>query len=286
MAKSVFQFGQRSLALDTPQVMGILNVTPDSFSDGGQLLQQERLDLSGVLRRAEAMVQAGATLLDIGGESTRPGAVLVSEQQELDRVVPTVELLVRELDVVVSVDTSTPVVMVESAKAGCGLINDVRALGREGALTAAAATGLPVCLMHMQGQPETMQKQPEYQDVVADVSAYLAQRMRLCQQAGIGPEQLLIDPGFGFGKTLSHNLQLLQQLQRLRQLDAPLLVGISRKSMIGTLLDKSVDQRLYGSLAAAALALTQGAWILRVHDVAATQDVVKVCQAVLSAGLD
>lgn len=283
MTDRLFHFGARSLSLDHPQVMGVLNVTPDSFSDGGQLYHRGRLDLSALLIRAGAMVEAGATLLDVGGESTRPGAAPVSEQQELDRVVPTLEALVAELDVVVSVDTSTPAVMTAAAQAGCGLINDVRALGREGALAAAAATALPVCLMHMQGQPEGMQQAPGYQDVVAEVLAFLEQRMLLCTQAGIGAERLILDPGFGFGKTLAHNLVLLNQLQQLVQLQAPLLVGVSRKSMIGAILDKVVDERLYGSLAAAMLALTQGAWILRVHDVAATQDVVKVYQAVLDS---
>ncbi len=280
MTDRVFQFGSRNLSLDRPQVMGILNVTPDSFSDGGQLYRDNRLDLSELLFRATAMVNAGATLLDVGGESTRPGAAFVGEQQELDRVVPAIEMLVRELDVVVSVDTSTPAVMTAAAQVGCGLINDVRALGREGALAAAEATHLPVCLMHMQGQPEGMQQAPGYADVVAEVMLFLQQRMLLCAEAGIGPERVLLDPGFGFGKTLEHNLILLNQLRRLTELKAPLLVGISRKSMIGALLEKAVDERLYGSLAAAVLALTQGAWILRVHDVAATQDVVKVCRAV------
>jgi len=260
--------------------MGILNVTPDSFSDGGLLYREGRLDRSELLFRAAEMVKAGATLLDVGGESTRPGAALVGGQQEVDRVVPAIEALVRELDVVVSVDTSTPAVMTAAAQAGCGLINDVRALGREGALAAAAATRLPVCLMHMQGQPETMQQAPGYADVVVEVMEFLQQRLLLCGEAGIPSDQVIVDPGFGFGKTLEHNLVLLNQLQQLMCLRAPVLVGLSRKSMIGALLDKTVDARVYGSLAAAVLALTQGAWILRVHDVAATQDAVKVCQAV------
>tara|TARA_R110002094_G_scaffold23360_3_gene35734 strand:+ start:654 stop:1547 length:894 start_codon:yes stop_codon:yes gene_type:complete len=275
-----FKFGSKSLPRDVAQVMGILNVTPDSFSDGGQLYQHDRLDLSALLFKAEAMVEAGASLLDVGGESTRPGAASVSEQQELDRVIPAIEALARKLDVVVSVDTSSPVVMVEAAKAGAGLINDVRALSREGALVAAVATGLPVCLMHMQGQPETMQRTPDYQDVVAEVADFLRQRIRCCVAAGLAADRLLIDPGFGFGKTLPHNLQLLDRLQQLQQLNAPMLVGVSRKSMIGAVLNRPVDERLYGSLAAAVLALTQGAWIVRVHDVAATQDVVAIYQAV------
>ena len=275
-----FKFGSKSLSRDVAQVMGILNVTPDSFSDGGQLYQHDRLDLSALLFKAEAMVEAGASLLDVGGESTRPGAASVSEQQELDRVIPAIEALARKLDVVVSVDTSSPAVMVEAAKVGAGLINDVRALSREGALVAAVATGLPVCLMHMQGQPETMQQTPDYQDVVAEVADFLRQRIRCCVAAGLAADRLLIDPGFGFGKTLPHNLQLLDRLQQLQQLNAPMLVGVSRKSMIGAVLNRPVDERLYGSLAAAVLALTQGAWIVRVHDVAATQDVVAIYQAV------
>ncbi|RDE18111.1 dihydropteroate synthase [Motiliproteus coralliicola] len=280
---SRFRFGTRELPLDTPQVMGILNVTPDSFSDGGQLYQGGRVALDDVLRRASAMVEAGATLLDVGGESTRPGADPVSEQQELDRVVPVVEALSAEFDVVVSVDTSTASVIQHSAAVGAGLINDVRALQRHGALEAAAATGLPVCLMHMQGQPRNMQDAPEYRDVVTQVAEFLEQRMQACTNVGIDATQLILDPGFGFGKTLEHNLLLLQRLDQLQCLGAPLLVGISRKSMIGAVLDKEVDERLYGSLAAAALALVKGAWILRVHDVAATQDVAKVCQAVMRA---
>ena len=275
-----FKFGSKSLSRDVAQVMGILNVTPDSFSDGGQLYQHDRLDLSALLFKAEAMVEAGASLLDVGGESTRPGAASVSEQQELDRVIPAIEALARKLDVVVSVDTSSPAVMVEAAKVGAGLINDVRALSREGALVAAVATGLPVCLMHMQGQPETMQQTPDYQDVVVEVADFLRQRIRCCVAAGLAADRLLIDPGFGFGKTLPHNLQLLDRLQQLQQLNAPMLVGVSRKSMIGAVLNRPVDERLYGSLAAAVLALTQGAWIVRVHDVAATQDVVAIYQAV------
>ncbi|MEH6648582.1 MAG: dihydropteroate synthase [Motiliproteus sp.] len=279
MAGSQFQMGRHQLSLAIPQVMGILNVTPDSFSDGGQLVSSQQVDLSAVLRRAEAMVTAGAAILDVGGESTRPGAAAVSEQQELDRVVPVVEALVCEFDAVVSVDTSTAAVITQSAQVGCGLINDVRALQRPGALSAAAASGLPVCLMHMQGQPISMQQEPQYQDVVADVIAFLEQRIDACQQVGIVKQRLLVDPGFGFGKTLPHNWQLLNQLARFERLAVPMLVGMSRKSMIGEVLQKSVEQRLYGSLAAAVLALTKGAWILRVHDVAATQDAVRVYRA-------
>ena len=284
MSERLFQFGCRSLSLDQPQVMGILNVTPDSFSDGGQLYRRGGLDLDSVFERAEAMVDAGATLLDVGGESTRPGAEAVSEQQELDRVVPAVERLVERFDVVVSVDTSTPAVMREAARAGCGLINDVRALQRDGALDAAAQSGLPVCLMHMQGQPDTMQQAPMYADVVDEVCKFLQLRAEACAAVGIRRNQLLVDPGFGFGKTLEHNLLLLKRLGDLECLGAPLLVGVSRKSMIGTVLDKPVEERLYGSLAAAMMALERGGWILRVHDVMQTVDAVKLFQAVRQMG--
>ncbi len=285
MVNGVMRCGSRSLDLSFPQVMGILNVTPDSFSDGGQLLAGSGLNQDQLLARAAAMVKAGATLLDIGGESTRPGAEPVSLQQELDRVIPAVELIARELDVVISVDTSSAQVMTEAAEAGGGMINDVRALSREGALTAAAETGLPVCLMHMQGQPGTMQVNPQYGDVTAEVCRYLAERVELCEQAGIGRERLLLDPGFGFGKTLQHNLQMLNRLQQFASLKLPLLVGISRKSMIGTVLDKPVEERLYGGLAAAVLAVAKGAGIIRTHDVAATMDVVKLTAAVVSEGV-
>ncbi|OMH39073.1 dihydropteroate synthase [Motiliproteus sp. MSK22-1] len=282
MANEMMQCGNRGLALSRPQVMGILNVTPDSFSDGGQLLKNGGLDRQNLLQRAAEMVAAGASLLDIGGESTRPGAQQVSIQQELDRVIPAVELISSELDVVISVDTSSAEVITAAAKAGCGMINDVRALTREGALKAAAATKLPVCLMHMQGQPKTMQAAPEYVDVVKDVSSFLQERVRHCQSAGIDRAQLLLDPGFGFGKTLEHNLQLLNRLPQLAELGLPLLVGTSRKSMIGQVLTKPVEERLFGSLATAVLAIAKGAWIIRVHDVAATHDAVAMTSAVLN----
>ncbi|MFV0278698.1 MAG: dihydropteroate synthase [Parahaliea sp.] len=259
--------------------MGVLNATPDSFSDGGSLFCDNRLDLDAALARARAMCEAGATILDIGGESTRPGAAPVGEAEELDRVLPLVARIARELDVVISVDTSTPALMRAAATSGAGLINDVRALEREGALQAAAATGLPVCLMHMQGQPDTMQERPTYTDVVAEVSAYLSRRMVACESAGIGRAQLLLDPGFGFGKTVAHNLQLLQALPRLKALGAPLLVGLSRKSIIGKLLNRDVHQRLAASLALSVLAVERGAWIIRTHDVRETADAIAMCSA-------
>ncbi|UTW14447.1 dihydropteroate synthase [Marinobacterium rhizophilum] len=262
--------------------MGILNVTPDSFSDGSTLYQAGQLAGDLILQRAAAMVAAGATILDLGGESTRPGATPVSVQQELDRVLPALELILRELDVIVSIDSSTPEVFTESARLGAGMLNDVRALGREGALQAAAATGLPVCLMHMQGNtPADMQLAPHYEDIIAEVGDFLQQRVVACEQVGICRERILLDPGFGFGKTLEHNLRLLNQMQRLESLGLPLLVGTSRKSMIGQALDRPVDQRLAGGLATAVMAVERGARIIRVHDVAASVDAVRMAEAVI-----
>ncbi len=270
--------GNRVLDLAQTHVMGILNITPDSFSDGGRFNQR---DLA--LRHAQAMVDAGATLIDIGGESTRPGARPVSVVEELERVAPLVEAIHRELDVIISVDTSTPAVMRESARLGAGLINDVRALRRDGALDAAAATGLPVCLMHMQGEPGTMQDHPHYDDLLGEVSSFLLERMQACASAGIPAERILLDPGFGFAKSHAHNLSLFKHMQALHALGRPLLVGVSRKSMVGLALNKPVTERLNGSLALAALAMTKGAKILRVHDVAETIDVVRMIAAVEAA---
>lgn len=270
--------GSRFLDLSRPQVMGILNVTPDSFSDGGRYGQRD-----AALRHAEAMLRAGATLIDVGGESTRPGARAVSPVEELERVAPVVEAIARELDVIISVDTSTPAVIRETARLGAGLINDVRSLQRDGALDAAADSGLPVCLMHMRGEPTTMQQNPQYPDVVAEVREFLLERMTACAAAGIEAERVILDPGFGFAKTLEHNLSLFKHLQALHALGRPLLVGVSRKSMIGKVLGHEVGERLYGSLALAALALSKGAQILRVHDVAQTVDVVRMIAAVEAA---
>nr|WP_312509749.1 dihydropteroate synthase [Pseudomonas luteola] len=270
--------GSRVLDLSHPHVMGILNVTPDSFSDGGRFNT-----LDSALFHARALVSAGATLVDIGGESTRPGAPAVSEDEELSRVVPVVEAISKELDVIISVDTSSPQVMLESAKVGAGLINDVRALKRPGALEAAAAAGLPVCLMHMQGEPGTMQQNPHYEDVVTDVIAFLSERVAACENEGIRRDQLILDPGFGFAKTLEHNLVLFKRMPELFELALPLLVGVSRKSMIGAVLTKPVEERLYGSLALAALAVAKGASIIRVHDVEQTVDVIKMIAAVEQA---
>ncbi|MBC3364458.1 dihydropteroate synthase [Pseudomonas sp. SWRI154] len=270
--------GNRVLDLAHTHVMGILNVTPDSFSDGGRFSQ-----LDAALRHAEAMVSAGATLIDVGGESTRPGARAVSPTEELERVAPIVERIHHELDVIISVDTSTPAVMREAARLGAGLINDVRSLRRDGALDAAAATGLPVCLMHMLGEPGTMQNDPHYGDVTREVGEFLAERMSQCAGAGIPAERIILDPGFGFAKTLAHNLSLFKHMEALHALGRPLLVGVSRKSMIGNALGRPVGERLHGGLALAALAITKGARILRVHDVVETMDVVRMIAAVDSA---
>lgn len=277
-ANPVLRCAQHTLDLSRPHIMGILNVTPDSFSDGGRYNT-----LDAAVRRATEMQAAGASLIDIGGESTRPGAAKVSVQQELDRVAPLVELIARECDVIISVDTSTPEVIRESARLGAGLINDVRALQREGALAAAAATDLPVCLMHMRGEPQTMQDEPHYADVAAEVAAFLQERIAACVQVGITPERIVLDPGFGFAKNTQHNYELFQRLPELLSLQCPLLVGVSRKSMIGNILNQPVDQRLYGSLALAVMALERGAKILRVHDVAQTMDVLKIFNAVQTA---
>ncbi|WP_444937271.1 dihydropteroate synthase [Microbulbifer sp. JMSA004] len=274
--------GNHTLDLSQPVVMGVLNTTPDSFSDGGNYYASGTLDLTLALQRAEQMLSEGATILDIGGESTRPGASPVTEQQELDRVVPVVEAINANFDAIISVDTSTPAVMRESAAVGAGLINDVRALERPGALEAAVESGLAICLMHMQGQPGTMQDDPSYTDVVEDVARYLQKRVDLCIELGVARDRLILDPGFGFGKTDEHNLALLRNLSQLAPVDMPILAGLSRKSMIGRLLDRDVDGRLPGSLALAMLAAQKGARILRVHDVAETVDVLRMQQLVCS----
>ena len=265
--------------VSTPKIMGILNITPDSFSDGGRYYQANQLSLDLVLKQAEQMLAEGADIIDVGGESTRPGAAVVSEQQELDRVIPVVEALVKKLGALVSVDTSNARVIQESATSGASMINDVRALQREGALAAAAKTGLPVCLMHMQGQPTDMQKAPAYTNVVDEVCDFLRERMAACVDAGIAKNRILLDPGFGFGKTLAHNLALLANLKKLSALGQPLLVGLSRKSLLLQLLNRDIDERLPGSLALALAAAERGAAIIRVHDVAATYDVLRVFDA-------
>lgn len=268
------QCADRTLALDSPVVMGILNVTPDSFSDGGLFNATDT-----AFRQAEKMLADGAQIIDVGGESTRPGAQAVTIAQELERVIPVIEKIHHELDVIVSVDTSKAQVMSEAAAAGAGIINDVMALQAEGALQAAAQTGLPVCLMHMQGEPRTMQSSPEYQNVLAEVKQFLLQRAEQCLHSGIKKEQIIIDPGFGFGKTLAHNIELFKQLDEIIGTGFPVLVGASRKTMIGQLTGKAIEQRLAGSLALASIAALKGTAIIRVHDVAETVDVIKITQA-------
>lgn len=256
------------LSFDRPLVMGILNVTPDSFSDGGRYDSLEQ-----AVTRAAAMVQEGADIIDIGGESTRPGAKPVSEQEELDRVIPVIEVLSAELSVTLSVDTVKPGVMEEAVNAGAQLVNDVNALREEGAVELVARLGVPVCLMHMKGAPETMQNDPRYSEVVREVELFLSDRVKVCEQAGIDRSNILVDPGFGFGKTVKQNYQLFAALHRIRSLGYPLLVGVSRKSMIGAIIDAPPEQRVLGSSVLAALAVERGANILRVHDVKET------CQA-------
>ncbi|MCS3606660.1 dihydropteroate synthase [Erwinia rhapontici] len=266
------------LDLSHPHVMGILNVTPDSFSDGGK-----HNELIQALTHANEMINAGATIIDVGGESTRPGAAEVSVQQELDRVMPVVEAIAQRFEVWISVDTSKPDVIRESARAGAHIINDIRSLQEPGALAAAAETGLPVCLMHMQGEPKTMQQAPQYQNILQDVDAFFVEHISRCEAAGIKKSQLLLDPGFGFGKNLSHNYQLLAHLADYHHFGLPLLVGMSRKSMVGQLLNVGPSQRLTGSLACAVIAAMQGAHILRVHDVKETVEAMRVVEATQSA---
>ena len=270
----------RLLDLSQPRVMGILNVTPDSFSDGGALYTNGRPALDKIRAQAAAMVAAGAAIIDIGGESTRPGAAPVSLQEEMDRVLPVIEILRGELDTVLSVDTSSPELMLAAAALGAGFINDVRALTRPHALAAAAATGLPICLMHMRGQPSTMQQNPEYHDVVAEVRHFLTLRIAACTKLGIARRNIVVDPGFGFGKTVEHNLKLLNRLEQLQVLGHPILVGLSRKSLISHVLGQPLEQRLAGGLALAAIAVLRGAAIIRTHDVRETYDVVRLCAAV------
>lgn len=267
--------GGRTLDLRCAAIMGVLNVTPDSFSDGGKFMVP-----AAALRRAEQMVAEGADIIDVGGESTRPGAQRISVQQELDRVIPVVEALHNALAVPISIDTSKPQVMHHATAAGAGLINDVYGLRSEGALVAAAAAGVPVCVMHMQGEPQTMQHSPFYDDVVADVIAFLSARRDACVAAGIPSASVIVDPGFGFGKTVAHNLALLRNLNALTALQAPILVGLSRKSMVGSLLDLPLEDRAAASVALALLAVQRGANIVRVHDVKMTRDAVRMLEIV------
>lgn len=270
--------------------MGIINATPDSFSDGAELqklgIDSFQLDIDKALSRAEAMVADGATFIDVGGESTRPGADPVSEQEELDRVIPIIEAIRTRLDVCISADTSSPTVMREAITSGAELINDVRALSRPGAIEAVSASKVAVCLMHMQGKPSNMQKNAlptSYESVVEEVFEFLRGKVESCVDQGIERSRLLVDPGFGFGKTVQHNYLLLKKLAYFSQLDIPVLIGVSRKSMIGAVTGRAVDQRLAGSIAATTFALASGAKVIRTHDVAATMDAIRVNCAYSSA---
>ena len=270
--------GARTLDLSRPRIMGVLNVTPDSFSDGGQLYRDGRVDTDALLKRAEQMLTEGADILDVGGESTRPGAETVSETEELDRVITAVEALARHCDTIISVDTSTPSVMRESARCGAGLLNDVRGFQRPKALQTAADSGLALCVMHMQGEPDTMQTAPSYSDVVQDVAEFLSQRLADVSGVGIDLDRVIIDPGFGFGKTAEQNFELLARLSELQGIGQPVLVGLSRKSMISSVLDRLPEQRMVASVALALMAVERGARIVRVHDVAATFDALSMWQ--------
>lgn len=270
--------GHRRLDLDCPSVMGILNLTPDSFSDGGRWLQAH-----DALDHAAQMVSDGAALIDVGGESTRPGAAAVTEAEELDRVVPIIEQLAKRLDVVISIDTMKPAVMRAAIAAGATMVNDVNALREPGAIEAVAASQAAICLMHMQGEPRTMQSAPQYQDVMADVIAALSERIEACTQMGVARARLLADPGIGFGKTLAHNLTLLANLDAFKILDVPLLLGVSRKSLFGQLLGLKVHERLLPSVVAAVLAVESGVAIVRAHDVAETVLALKTAEAIRHA---
>ena len=268
-----------ALQFDVPAVMGILNVTPDSFSDGGRFAGRD-----AALEQAVAMARDGAGIIDVGGESTRPGAADVSEQEELDRVIPVIEAVTAAVDVPVSIDTSKPAIMRAAVAAGAAMINDIRALREAGALRAAAELGVPVCLMHMQGQPRTMQQQPAYADVVSEVAEFLAGRVRACVAAGLAEDRIIVDPGFGFGKAARHNLELLANLRQLRSVGRPILVGLSRKATLGELTGRDVGERVPASIAAAVIAVVEGAQFVRVHDVRETVDALRVAAAVMEKG--
>jgi dihydropteroate synthase len=268
-----------ALQFDVPAVMGILNVTPDSFSDGGRFAGRD-----AALEQAVAMARDGAAIIDVGGESTRPGAADVSEQEELDRVIPVIEAVAAAVDVPVSIDTSKPAVMRAAVAAGAAMINDIRALREAGALRAAAELGVPVCLMHMQGQPRTMQQQPAYADVVSEVAEFLAGRVRACVAAGLAEDRIIVDPGFGFGKAARHNIELLANLRQLRSVGRPILVGLSRKATLGELTGRDVGERVPASIAAAVIAVVEGAQFVRVHDVRETVDALRVAAAVMEKG--
>ncbi len=265
--------------LDSPAVMAVLNVTPDSFSDGGRYL---RTDFA--LMRSEQMAEQGAAIIDVGGESTRPGAEAVSEQQELDRVMPVIEAVHRAVELPISIDTSKPEVMRAAVAAGASIINDVFALQADGAMEAAVELQRPVCLMHMQGEPRSMQDEPEYVDVVAEVTQFLRERVAQCKQAGLGEDLIIVDPGFGFGKRPAHNVELLARLSQVAEIGVPVLVGLSRKSTLGEITGRDVTQLMPASIAAAVVAVQHGAQIVRAHDVAETVDALRIAAAVMNSG--
>jgi dihydropteroate synthase len=267
---------QRTIDLSRPVVMGILNVTPDSFSDGGRYAETD-----AALERARQMVAEGAAIIDVGGQSTRPGALEVEESVEIARILPVIEGIAAIGHVAISIDTSKPAVMAAAVAAGACIINDIYALRVPGARAVAAETRAGVCLMHMQGEPRTMQESPHYNDVVGEVSEFLLRERQACVAAGIAAECIAFDPGFGFGKSLEHNLTLLKELSRFAALGAPLLVGVSRKSVVGKIVGKALNDRLYGGLGLAALAVSDGARIIRTHDVGPTRDAIRCVSAVL-----
>ena len=269
-----------AIELDCPAVMGILNVTPDSFSDGGQFLTP-----TSALRQAERMAADGAAIIDIGGESTRPGATAVGDTEEIDRIVPVIEAVCAALDVPVSVDTSKPTVMRAAVAAGASMINDIRALQEEGAVDTAVELQQTVCLMHMQGAPRTMQRNPQYEDVVAEVTQFLRDRVAQCREAGLGEDLIVVDPGFGFGKTSANNVELLANLRQLLDIGPAIMIGVSRKSTLGAITGREVDERLPAGLAAAVMAVDRGASIVRTHDVAETVDALRVAKTVMESDI-
>lgn len=277
----LLRLGSQTLSLDRPLVMGVLNVTPDSFSDGGKFFATD-----AAIRQAERMFAAGAAIVDVGGESTRPGAGQISEDEELDRVIAVIETISDGTDIAVSIDTSKPGVMRAAVDAGASMINDVYALRQDGAVEAASELDVAVCLMHMQGEPGTMQENPGYQNIPGDILDFLSKRITACRDAGIDDEKIVIDPGFGFGKTHEHNVRLLASLDRFQELGMPLLVGLSRKSTLGALTGKDVEERLPAGIAAAILAVERGAHIVRTHDVDETIDALKIASAVMQPGKD
>lgn len=287
MNGTFLKVGEHLIDLSVPVVMGIVNATPDSFSDGGRLAASAsagfQVSVDKALALAARMLDEGAAIIDVGGESTRPGAASLSEQEELDRVIPVIQAIRSRLDIAVSVDTSTPAVMLEAVAAGAGLVNDVRALRRPGALAAVAGLDVAICLMHMRGEPDTMQRDVQYDDVVAEVIAFLAERVAACTECDIARSRIVLDPGFGFGKSVEHNFELLRQLPQLQCLGLPLLVGMSRKSMLGAVTGRPVDQRVHAGVAASVLALQGGAAIIRTHDVAPVIDAIRVQSAFTGA---